>query len=80
MVTCSRFAGPIFAGKFKVLVGCLIESVDGEDHDQIRVFGSVAFILLQAEEGTAVDVVCCKAGIGEATYYNWRTKYVGCRR
>jgi len=34
----------------------------------------IAFILLQAEEGTTVGEVCRKAGISEATYYNWRKK------
>jgi putative transposase len=37
----------------------------------------IAFILRQAEEGTAVEEVCRKAGISEATYYNWRKKYGG---
>ena len=37
----------------------------------------IAFILHQAEEGTAVGEVCRKAGISEATYYNWRKKYGG---
>ena len=37
----------------------------------------IAFILRQAEEGTRVEEVCRKAGIGEATYYNWRKKYAG---
>ncbi len=37
----------------------------------------IAFILRQAEEGTAVSEVCRKAGISEATYYNWRKKYGG---
>jgi putative transposase len=37
----------------------------------------IAFILRQAEEGTAVSEVCRKAGIAEATYYNWRKKYGG---
>ena len=37
----------------------------------------IAFILRQAEEGTAVAEVCRKAGISEATYYNWRKKYGG---
>ena len=35
----------------------------------------IAFILRQAEEGTRVEEVCRKAGISEATYYNWRKKY-----
>jgi putative transposase len=37
----------------------------------------IAFILRQAEEGTRVEEVCRKAGISEATYYNWRKKYGG---
>ena len=37
----------------------------------------IAFILRQAEEGTAVAEVCRKAGISEATYYHWRKKYAG---
>jgi len=37
----------------------------------------IAFILRQAEEGTAVGEVCRKAGISEATFYNWRNKYAG---
>lgn len=37
----------------------------------------IAFILRQAEEGTPVAEICRKAGISEATYYNWRKKYGG---
>lgn len=37
----------------------------------------MAFVLKQAEEGTPVGEVCRKAGIAEATYYNWRKKYAG---
>ena len=37
----------------------------------------VAFILRQAEEGTAVGEVCRKAGISEATFYAWRKRYAG---
>jgi len=37
----------------------------------------IAFILRQVEEGTTVEEVCRKAGISEATYYNWRKKYGG---
>ncbi len=36
-----------------------------------------AFILKQAEEGAPVLEVCRKAGIAEATFYNWRKKYAG---
>ncbi len=34
-------------------------------------------ILRQAEEGTAVEEVCRKAGISIQTYYRWRKKYGG---
>jgi len=37
----------------------------------------IAFILRQAEEGTPIAEVCRKAGISEATYYDWRKKYGG---
>jgi putative transposase len=37
----------------------------------------IAFVLRQAEEGTAVTEVCRKSGISEATYYVWRTKFGG---
>jgi putative transposase len=31
--------------------------------------------LRQAEEGTAVEEVCRKAGVSIQTYYRWRKKY-----
>ena len=37
----------------------------------------IAFVLRQAEEGTKVEELCRKAGISEATFYNWRKKYGG---
>jgi putative transposase len=37
----------------------------------------IAFVLRQAEQGTAVAEVCRKAGISEASFYNWRKKYGG---
>jgi putative transposase len=37
----------------------------------------IAFILKQADDGTAVGEVCRKAGISEATFYNWLMKYAG---
>lgn len=37
----------------------------------------IAFILQQAEEGTPIAEVCRKAGVSEATFYNWRKKYGG---
>ena len=37
----------------------------------------VAFGLKQAEDGTPIGEVCRKAGIAEATFYNWRKRYAG---
>lgn len=37
----------------------------------------IAFVLKQAEDGTASGEVCRKTGIGEATFYAWRKKYAG---
>ena len=37
----------------------------------------IAFVLRQAEKGTAITEVCRKAGISEATYYAWRKKFGG---
>jgi putative transposase len=37
----------------------------------------IAFVLKQADDGTAVAEVCRKAGISEATFYNWCKKYAG---
>ncbi|NKJ02702.1 putative transposase [Novosphingobium sp. SG707] len=36
-----------------------------------------AFIIKQGEEGVAVAEVCRKAGISQATYFNWKKKYAG---
>jgi putative transposase len=36
-----------------------------------------AFILKQGAEGMPVADVCRKAGISQATYFNWKKKYDG---
>ena len=36
-----------------------------------------AFILKQGDEGTPVGEICRKAGISQATYFNWKKKYAG---
>lgn len=36
-----------------------------------------AFILQQGHEGMAVAEICRKAGISQATYFNWKKKYDG---
>ncbi len=35
------------------------------------------FIILQGEDGTPVAEICRKAGISQATYFNWKKKYAG---
>jgi putative transposase len=37
----------------------------------------IAFVLKQAEDGAAISGVCRKAGISQATYFNWKKKYAG---
>ena len=36
-----------------------------------------AFILKQGSEGVPVADICRKAGISQATYFNWKKKYAG---
>jgi len=36
-----------------------------------------AFILKQAADGIPVADICRKAGISQATYFNWKKKYDG---
>jgi len=36
-----------------------------------------ASILKQSEDGITVAEVCRKAGISQATYFNWKKKYAG---
>ena len=36
-----------------------------------------AFILKQGADGTPVADICRKAGISQATYFNWKRKYDG---
>lgn len=36
-----------------------------------------AFILKQGADGTPVTDICRRAGISQATYFNWKKKYDG---
>ena len=36
-----------------------------------------SFIIKQGAEGTPVAEICRKAGISQATYFNWKKKYAG---
>ena len=73
-VTCFPELGPVQAGKFQFRIG-----LGTEIEDEASKFSEaqIAFVLRQAEEGTAIGEVCRKAGISEATFYNWRKKYAG---
>ena len=37
----------------------------------------IAFVLRRAEDGTAIGEVCRRAGLGEATFHDWRKRYAG---
>ena len=37
----------------------------------------IAFALKQQELGVAVEEICRKLGISDATFYNWKKKYAG---
>jgi len=37
----------------------------------------IAFVLKQAEDGTPIGEVCRRAGISDATFYNWRKNMRG---
>ncbi len=37
----------------------------------------ITYALHQAETGTAVEEVCRKMGVGQATFYQWKKKYSG---
>ena len=37
----------------------------------------IVFAIKQSETGIAVNEVCRKMGVSEATFYNWKKKYGG---
>ena len=37
----------------------------------------IVFAIKQSETGIAVNEVCRKMGVSEATFYNWKKKYSG---
>ena len=37
----------------------------------------IGFALRQAEAGTAVEEICRKLGVAEATFYRWRRRFAG---
>jgi len=53
----------------------------GEERNRMKVSkfsdAQKAFVIKQGEEGTPVAEICRKAGISQATYFNWKKKYAG---
>ena len=43
----------------------------------LEVQAQKALVLKQGEGGTPVAEICRKAGISQATYFNWKKKYAG---
>lgn len=37
----------------------------------------IAFALRQADGGTAVEEICRKLGVSEATFYRWKKQFAG---
>ena len=37
----------------------------------------IAFALRQSESGTAVEAICRKLGVTQATFYRWKRKFAG---
>ena len=37
----------------------------------------IAFALRQADSGTAVEEICRKLGVSEATFYRWKKQFAG---
>lgn len=57
-----------------------MEDDEGEQVCAARPFGSdaqKAFILKQGADGIPVAEICRRAGISQATYFNWKKKYDG---
>jgi len=51
---------------------------EGEFHESIEVYGGADRLCSEAGRGrNDVGEVCRKAGISDATFYNWRKRYAG---
>ena len=73
---CPLRTGPLEAGVFRYV---FLAGRGADSHEGIEVHGGArqAFILKQGEEGTPVAEICRKAGISQATYFNWKKRYGG---
>ena len=47
------------------------------DDEGVEIFGGVEDVHSQGADGMPVADICRKAGISQATYFNWKKKYDG---
>jgi putative transposase len=75
IVICSPKIGPFGARVFRGIFPWL----GGAEDDEGLEFSDAqkAFILKQGNDGVPVAEICRKAGISQATYFNWKKKYDG---
>jgi putative transposase len=73
--TCSLETPSFITGK----IGCIIRGWEEQFAMKASKFSDAqkAFIIRQGEDGTSVEGVCRKAGIGQATCFNWKKRYRG---
>jgi putative transposase len=81
-VLCHPKTGPFAARVFRCRHPRLGEEVwrepkAGEANASKFTDAQKAFVIKQGEEGTPVAEICRKAGISQATYFNWKKKYAG---
>jgi len=79
---CHLKTGPFAARVFRCRHPWLGEEVwrdpkGGEANASKFTDAQKAFVIKQGEEGTPVAEICRKAGISQATYFNWKKKYAG---
>jgi putative transposase len=74
-VICSRKTGSFETGVFRAKLPWL----EGAESDEgIEVFGRPDGVHSEAgADGVPVAEICRKAGISQATYFNWKKKYDG---
>lgn len=67
--------GPFETGVFRVIIPWL----GGAEDEKASKFSEAqkAFILKQGADGVPVAEICRKAGISQATYFNWKKMYDG---
>ena len=72
MLLCSLKTGSFKSGVFR-------GNIPGWEQRKTKRFSDAqkAFISKQGSDGIPVAEICRRAGISQATYFNWKTKYDG---